>query len=493
MERKGRKQALAESFVASLLGREPELVQGGGGMRVLRDVVNMRSDKKETLVLRSCTLPFWQECINVVNTPGTTRVCAVGSPGIGKSTTTSWLIKVLLEKGKTVVYLDRSPREDGFYVRFAPAPDHRAASVVLYPESIATSNLPGTTTDPDLYLIIDPQETKDSSNPSQHVRCKVIINSSPDSCHWGGNEFAKARDGKEGGRFLYYPLWTLEELRAARPFVNDKLTPDEVETRFDRFGGVPRIVLGPPVRVEEAAVAQEKGLNKLTAEQARKIILGTVSTIDTMDATMPPSSVVGYESSDPFTRSKIRLISNHVGNSMWLKFLKDIWRCFFSKGEEATYKTRPAVGKKSGQKKVTPTETTLPLCTKMECVSDLWDAVRESTAERVLFYSSNKQFPLIDFAFKVKGQYYAVQVTLGKQHSSKKEMINDAVERLKLGPGQKLQLHYAVPDFRFDEFVTKPVDPSTQQCTVNVISISAPTDDVVANVALMTELKALGD
>ena len=482
-------------------------------MRVLRDVVNMRSGEKETLVLRPCIQPFWQECINVVNTPNTTRVCAVGSPGIGKSTTTSWLIKVLLEKGKTVVYLDRSPREDGFYVRFAPAPDHRAASVVLYPESIATSNLPGTTTDPDLYLIIDPRKTKDSSDPSDEVRCKVIINSSPDSCHWGGNEFAKARDGKEGGRFLYYPLWTLEELRAARPFVNDKVTPDEVEKRFDRFGGVPRIVLGA-IGLSKSAEAQEKGLNKLTAEQARKIILGTVSTIDTMDATMPPSSVVGYESSDPFTRSKICTISKHVSRSVLSKFLKDLWtrmlfeydassagkafeiymRYFFSKCGTATFKTRPAIGKNE-QNKATAieTETTLALCTKMECVPNIWDAVRESKAERVLFYSSDKQFPLVDFAFKDGDEYHAVQVTLAKKHESPKDMINDAVERLKLEPGQKLQLHYAVPDFRFDEFVTKPVDPSTQQCTVNVISISAPTDDIVANVALMNELKALGD
>ena len=48
------------------------------------------------------------------------RVCALGTPGIGKTTTTCILIRVLLAQKKIVVYLICRIKKNGFVYMFAP-------------------------------------------------------------------------------------------------------------------------------------------------------------------------------------------------------------------------------------------------------------------------------------------------------------------------------------------------------------------------------------
>jgi hypothetical protein len=63
-----------------------------------------------------CTIPFWEECLKVVNTPNRRdRVAAIGTPGTGKTTSTPILIRMLLEENKTVLYIFRSEEKDGWY------------------------------------------------------------------------------------------------------------------------------------------------------------------------------------------------------------------------------------------------------------------------------------------------------------------------------------------------------------------------------------------
>ena len=99
----------AEAFVEALLATEPIGVEDGAGMQVLKDVPDLYSGEKSTIILRTVTLPFWDECIKTAEKGY--RVCAVGSPGIGKSTTFPILLKMLLKKEKTVVYVNRQRKK----------------------------------------------------------------------------------------------------------------------------------------------------------------------------------------------------------------------------------------------------------------------------------------------------------------------------------------------------------------------------------------------
>jgi hypothetical protein len=48
-----------------------------------------------------------------------------------------------------------------------------------------------------------------------------------------------------------------------------------------------------------------------------------------------------------------------------------------------------------------------------------------------------------------------------------------------VGSGSKLSLYYLVPESRFDEFVTDPVDPQAEgaSCSIYHIAIADPRED----------------
>jgi hypothetical protein len=109
-------QQLARDFVQSITLKttgQPEPIEGGeDGMLVLRDEVMLETGERSDVVLRRVTGPFWKACIDAVERKGR-RVCAFGNAGIGKTACTPYLIKVLLEASKAVVYHVRTSSKDG--------------------------------------------------------------------------------------------------------------------------------------------------------------------------------------------------------------------------------------------------------------------------------------------------------------------------------------------------------------------------------------------
>jgi hypothetical protein len=81
-------------------------------------------------------------------------------------------------------------------------------------------------------------------------RPKVVIVDTPDERHFGSG-FLKMRgsgDDRVCGKMMYYPLWSLAELEAARCCFNDqssdvKLSPSELLVRFLEVGGIPGSLL----------------------------------------------------------------------------------------------------------------------------------------------------------------------------------------------------------------------------------------------------------
>jgi ABC-type glutathione transport system ATPase component len=74
----------------------------------------------QNVVIRQDDYTFWHcalhELAVAVNAP--TRMAVVGTPGIGKSTTASLAIRLVLLQGKTVVYLHRTPDRKAYYIEF---------------------------------------------------------------------------------------------------------------------------------------------------------------------------------------------------------------------------------------------------------------------------------------------------------------------------------------------------------------------------------------
>ena len=76
---------------------------------------------------------------------------------------------------------------------------------------------------------------------SSRKKCLPPI-SSPDECHWEGNEFSKQRDDV-CGIFKFFPMWDLNGLvKAGRHFQGAVHTNKELGERFRQVAAVPRHV-----------------------------------------------------------------------------------------------------------------------------------------------------------------------------------------------------------------------------------------------------------
>ena len=95
---------LGENFIKSIMGNYESILDVDGmrnnipatnGMNVLRNVFEIETGTIGNVVIRSITENFW---LQVIEATKTHRVCALGTPGIGKTTTTCILIRLLLKK-----------------------------------------------------------------------------------------------------------------------------------------------------------------------------------------------------------------------------------------------------------------------------------------------------------------------------------------------------------------------------------------------------------
>jgi hypothetical protein len=465
----------AQAFVESVMTQRPEPIAGTDGMSVMRDVQMLETGVSRNIVIRKVTRPFWQACIDTADTPGMRcRVCAVGTPGIGKTASTPYLIKMLLERKKTVVYRVREPQEAGWIYEFIPGSgDGDSVTANVYPEQAFKSGVPSLRLS-STYYVVDPGDTNDSCKPSSLFRPKVIIVASPDSKHWGGSSFSKERDDVHG-RIKVFPVWELEELLQARPILRPEMTNDEVENRYYQVGGVPRHIFCDGESFDEALERQSGAMNDLTAEQLRRLANINVKSATTFDTSQPKSALIGFRVSDKddgtFRRYAVDVIAPRVVASVFREFLKSLWQDLslpsaanpwifeaytrYLLVTSSTFQCRKGVGKEDPVREITR-PITLGGCKEIRSAWDIIAAARER--EMVVFHPVNLAEKLIDFVYKDSaGHFHAFQATLAMKHSAK---IRDILKLEELVGGPRhLSLYYLVPESHFSEFVTDPVDP----------------------------------
>ena len=223
----------------------------------MRDISDPYSGHTQNVAIRDSDHGFWTHCFEQLErNDELDRICVVGTPGIGKSTTVlAFAIRKLLLQKKKEVYQKRSAMGIRDYIELFAAITTTTTTgapnmnpIVEYKYNV----IPGETPinkipflrDCETYLIVDPGDTKDSCDPPGEVKAKVIILASPDENHWGGNAFEKRDETKDGGFFLYFPPWSIAELIAGASQIGQllpaKLTQDCITLAFSVFGGVPR-------------------------------------------------------------------------------------------------------------------------------------------------------------------------------------------------------------------------------------------------------------
>lgn len=382
-----RQEFLAELFVKSITEKEYEDIPDsypGANMKVLRNIVDLETEERLDIVIRKITAPFWQACIAKVNKSGErNRVCVVGTPGIGKTTSTSVLIRILLNDKRTVVYrILQEDTDDVGYYEFIPHPKNGSVTTRVYQEMTPKSQIPSLLY-PSTYYVVDPGNTKRNCNPRSGFQPKVIIVASPDERHWNESEYGKVR-GSVDGYFMFFPLWTLDELLNARSVLGRKhtqaaiqeilmeeilrapqgedpdggdpsrgdpeggghvrgdpegrdpregipiaeITVEEVKRRHRIVGGVPRYVFAKNSAFAKAQKFQDEAIAVLTKEQAQRIAAGTIMALNSMNESQPKSAIMGYLSSekDLFDKASVVVISVEIAEKIRTKFMTYLWQ-----------------------------------------------------------------------------------------------------------------------------------------------------------------------
>ena len=431
------------------------------------------------IVVRNQDLQYWDSCVAELEDSSETRrrMVSIGSPGIGKSTTALFLIRKLLQMGKSVVYRIKG---EGVLVQFKPNREVVAGvddvDVELFPETTPEVEI-ASLLDRETYYIVDPGMTKVNCNPPRRVLARVIIVASPDERHWGGNSFPKVEPGYPGGFYRYFPPWSLVELQAAAQELPSpvQVQPQEIKRQFCVFGGIPRHVLHTSQAQENRDQLQQK-IKALTQTQAQNLVSGLFAIHANFGADQPQGGITIFTPENKFRNVSVTLASDSVRSWIRSFFMDNIWsdlalyptptawQLLESYMMEALMKTsqyrvRRCVGKSDGRYPDV-FDVRLGGCTSKSFQLDCTNAVLNG-ADNVLYYSSDRAHPLYDMIFKRGSVFYAFQVTIGRSHDSKEAQIKAIASRLLLRPGQELRLYYAVHEAKFDSFVTSPVQPAS--------------------------------
>jgi hypothetical protein len=266
-------------------------------MTVLDDIPQLETEGMILILCRHISNEFWKACIERVKTNDISiRVAAIGNPGIGKTTNTPILIRMLYEKGEPVVYQIRTSDKTGLLYEFIPTIDgatKRSVQVTLYPQALPLNkitNLQAITT----YYIVDPGEMTDSCSRPADFKPKIIIMASPNERHWGQSTKFVKRQVKVDGFLMFYPMGSLKQLIAARAewgkLHSMTLTEEEVCERVRWFGPIPGHVFSQ--NMTKLNNQQITALNCLNLDQVKQISLGKESALGTFASSKAPKSTL---------------------------------------------------------------------------------------------------------------------------------------------------------------------------------------------------------
>eukprot|EP01031_Cornospumella_fuschlensis_P029571 gene29571-35696_t len=143
-----------------------------------------------------------------------------------------------------------------------------------------------------------------AQDPLTSFPCECIIFSSPDAGNF------KQVAGNSGLVRFVCPNWTVEELQLLEHGYGDRFPPEEVENRFERFGGYPR-----------AVVANETSISESQEKDATLMLKGVHLWSDrsAMSADWPSSLLKARYSSEVVAATLEEAFNKYLEKNSWLE------------------------------------------------------------------------------------------------------------------------------------------------------------------------------
>jgi hypothetical protein len=458
------------------------------GMKVIKDVLDLETGATRNVIVRTIIEDFWNEIIEVAERPNKQMcVCAMGAPVIGKSASTAILIRMLLQRNRTVFYHIRTVCEDGWVYKFTPVPTTGENPLVVYVIAICEKQFRHSQVERHRddkgkknYYVVDPGETKDTCCPSRGFHQHFILVSTPDKRHWGDSSFQK-EIGSTRGTFRYFPIWNLEELLAARPYINMDISHEEVQRRHYLVGGVPGHVFLDPDELDDILVAHSRAINSLNDRQLEEMAMDGWPTMILLPYIPSKSALVGFDGfpCKPSDERNVVPISEMVRAKVFEKCQKIFWNDLVTRtvskefehmaleklGINAmhgapywTYCKQQFLKKNASLLKVELGGSSRPKHRQFRNENVISSATE---TENVLCRRTpGSTFEWVAFAYRKDNVFFAFHVT-GRQ-----VLKVDALEIRKfakiVGGPQNLRLYFLVPAYNFDTFVAKPANTVTR-------------------------------
>ena len=437
------------------------------------------------ILLRKQARAFWQTVFRTMQDGH--NVVGIGSAGTGKTSTTPYALKLLLETGRPVVYLIRGEKSGaGMYYEFRQA-SSGGYKARAYPEASVREGTIPALSDKDAFLFIEPCLVKEL--PPRWIRSPWALIVSLDRRHYQGAE--KSGPGECKALFFTFPLWTLTEMKEARPFIVDKTgvpilaSDDEVEEAYRVFGPIVRTAFSQGQDRNQYLEEQDAAVRRLQSNCAIAIITQGVAGIDASDPNAPSSSIVAYDSKPPFTSTTTVFVSQRVRDEVWKRHLGALWtQLSEASSPEARYQFEKycrgmlaSPGMEFDIRSVSKSKRagTFQRDASVWCIKQVDDPFSDVQANDpgTLFFSTNERQEFVDALIKLPdGTYIGFNFACGQTHSCTEDGRTKYAALAK--SGRPFQLYYVVPSWRYANFLTTPRAFNTDGVQVYVLCMTPP-------------------
>jgi hypothetical protein len=418
------------------------------------------------IFLNNSQKELWNQVLDYFESKEDTHSVVIGNPGIGKSRSMSYFLRLLLQKKKIVVYESKKdvtahifiPQEDGNYKVWS------CTNFSIY----ACAHLKN----PDNYYLIDSNMPSDPKISMSHTLLCTSTNISQ------YHEFQK-----RGGTIIWLmPTWKKEESKCLQKEIEagkNYLSDDEFEKRFTIFGGKIGYIFCSTHKFSYWLMCLYNSTSRITFDQLMIAFSNHIVDIRKSEDE-GPSMVFSYGVPGTFGHYKRTSQNISVSTSegirqlLAVKFWKTIMQTLGPKNTNYIYSGNFRIENRRVFEMISSVYLEFPVNLKAynkershdhdlnliqaeriefsgewDQYLDYYSTLKENNSIRQILIPKARNQPFIDFMDQRNRGY---QITIEKEYSINRENLQDIFEKLKISIDNPFYLYFVIPEFNKNEF-----------------------------------------